>query len=277
MIYNMDELYEIVGQELKRGEERPGLMARAIAETEGDPHKAKSTYIRYRIEQLKANAKSAPLTKQGTEEEALLAEKYREGKRYEENVSDSAEGILELRHPIDVRTDSRSGTKKDPELFSVTEGISNDELKLFIGKRSTKYLHRFRSFKKRKRISFSITWHWPTFLVGFWWMFYRKLYLWGFLEFALTLVPGLCLISRPAFALAANYLMYKRAARTIVSLKAKNPSKDARLLKEAIHRSGGTDPWIPYLAIPLAIIHLVMVAGISFFALFTPRILKYFW
>lgn len=376
MIYNMDELYEIVGQELKRGEESPGLMARAIAETEGDPHKAKSIYIRYRIEQLKANAKSAALRNQGTEGEAFLAEykefpfflsvmrkivsqqdglrsdewlkrlrdnvptlfyktahhlhyskrdvkeaaryygmlierfpltqeaawckqeleridnghgqndvrparttidKDRGGKWYEESGSALSEGILELRDPIEVRADSRSGTKKDPELFSVTEGISNDELRLFLGRRSAKYLRRFRSFKKGKRVKFSITWHWPAFLVGFWWMFYRRLYLWGFLEFALTLIPGLWLLSRPVFAMTANYLMYKRAARTIVSLKSRNSSKDVRWLKEAIQRSGGTDSWIPYLAIPLAIIHFVMVAGISILALFTPKILKYFW
>jgi len=379
MIYNMDELYEIVGQELKRGEERPGLMARAIAETEGNPDKAKSIYIRYRIEQLKEHTNSASLRRKGTEEEALLAEykefpfflsvmrrvlsgqdglgseerlkrlrnnvpailykaahhlhykrrnvqeaaryyrtlierfpltqeavmcmqelerivvgprqngtidaqpintnvkKDRGSIRYRENVSDSAEGIIELRNPICLPPDSRSGTQQDQDLFSVTERLSNDELRLFIGKRSAKYLHRFRRFKKGKRISFSITWHWPAFLVGFWWMFYRKLYLWGFLEFILTLVPGLWLISRPIFAMAANYLIYKRAAGTIVSLKARQSYRDARVLKTKIQCSGGTDSWIPYLAIPLAIIHLVMVAGISFFALFTPKILKFFW
>jgi hypothetical protein len=45
MIDEKADLYEIVGQELKRGEERPGLIARAIGEAEGNPEKAKSLYI----------------------------------------------------------------------------------------------------------------------------------------------------------------------------------------------------------------------------------------
>jgi hypothetical protein len=54
-IDEMDDLYEIVGHELKNSEERPGLMARAIAEADGNPEKAKSIYIRYRVEELSEN------------------------------------------------------------------------------------------------------------------------------------------------------------------------------------------------------------------------------
>jgi hypothetical protein len=52
MIDEMDVLYETVGLELKRGEERPGIMARATAEANGNPEKAKSLYIRYRVAEL---------------------------------------------------------------------------------------------------------------------------------------------------------------------------------------------------------------------------------
>ena len=77
MIDNMDKLYEIVGRELKKGEERPGLMARAIAETEGDPNKAKSVYIKYRVAELIEEARQESLNKKGKELESFLAE-YRE-------------------------------------------------------------------------------------------------------------------------------------------------------------------------------------------------------
>lgn len=54
-IDEMDDLYEIVGQELKNVEERPGLMARATAEADGNPEKAKSLYIQYRVAELAEN------------------------------------------------------------------------------------------------------------------------------------------------------------------------------------------------------------------------------
>jgi len=55
MIDEMDDLYEIVGEEIKRGGERPGLMARARAEADGNPEKAKSIYIQYRVAELAEN------------------------------------------------------------------------------------------------------------------------------------------------------------------------------------------------------------------------------
>jgi hypothetical protein len=54
-IDGMDDLYEIVGQELKNGKEQLGLMARAAAEADGNPEKAKSLYIRYRVAELAEN------------------------------------------------------------------------------------------------------------------------------------------------------------------------------------------------------------------------------
>ena len=55
LIDDLDDLYEIVGQEINRGEERPGLMARATAEADGNTEKAKSLYIRYRVAELETN------------------------------------------------------------------------------------------------------------------------------------------------------------------------------------------------------------------------------
>ena len=74
MIESYEKLYEIVGQELKEGAERPGLMARAIAESDGDPNRAKSLYIKHRIEQLKENSDLESSKGQGTEVETFLAE-----------------------------------------------------------------------------------------------------------------------------------------------------------------------------------------------------------
>ena len=55
----------------------------------------------------------------------------------------------------------------------------------FIGKKSHKYLPKFKKFHIGGVDNFSITWNWPAFLFGFFWFLYRKLYLWALLEFIL--------------------------------------------------------------------------------------------
>jgi hypothetical protein len=77
-IDEMDDLYEIVGEEIKRGEERAGLMARATAEADGNPEKAKSIYIRYRVAELaenrqrEAERREADLRREAEKKEADL-------------------------------------------------------------------------------------------------------------------------------------------------------------------------------------------------------------
>ncbi|APD89769.1 hypothetical protein BM524_08210 [Alteromonas mediterranea] len=48
-----ERLYEQVVTELSRGEKRQGLWAKAIADAEGIDEKAKSFYIKYRVQSLK--------------------------------------------------------------------------------------------------------------------------------------------------------------------------------------------------------------------------------
>jgi len=75
VIDELDDLYEIVGQELKRGEERPGLMARATAEADGNPEKTKSIYIRYRLAEL-TEAREREPKKRVIDEIELLISKH---------------------------------------------------------------------------------------------------------------------------------------------------------------------------------------------------------
>ena len=48
-----ERLYEVVAQELDRGERRPGLWAKATADSDGSEDKAGSLYIKYRVQSLK--------------------------------------------------------------------------------------------------------------------------------------------------------------------------------------------------------------------------------
>ncbi|MDD5204900.1 MAG: DUF2628 domain-containing protein [Desulfobacterales bacterium] len=380
MIDDMDHLYEIVGQELKKGEERPGLMARAVLEADGDPNRAKSLYIKYRIEQLRENSKQESLKEQTREVETFLADyedfplfvsairkvlpqlgpvghngklkklkgkipnlfyqtahylyhtKYDvpEATRYystlidkfprtreaewssqelnaierihqesdpvqewvirtetdemeesrtgAENVLLSDNEIIESGDPIDGWFDRPPVYEADRELSLICKEISDEELKLFIGKRSAKYLGRFKKFRKGRVRKYSITWHWPAFFAGFCWMFYRKLYGWGLIDFVLSLLPGVCLITRPIFAMTANYLLYNKATRSILSLKgSQETSDDTPSLKEAIESRGGVDSWIPCVAIPLIIIHILIATAILMMAVVIwPILQRYF-
>ena len=54
----------------------------------------------------------------------------------------------------------------------------------------------------------------------------------------------MCLITRPIFAMTANYLLYNKATKSIVSLKgSQETSDDTPSLKEAIESSGGVDSY----------------------------------
>ena len=193
-------------------------------------------------------------------------EDERESTFWSDNFSGSDDRIIELKNPMNNWLDRPPGIKDERSPSQVFGGTSEDELRIFIGRRSTKYLRRFRKFRKGRTDRFSVTWHWPAFIMGFWWMFYRKLYGWGLLELLLSLIPGAWLISRPIFAVTANYLVFKRATTSIVSLK-ESKSHDLSTLNDAIQRAGGIDSWVPYMAIPLIIIHILLVAVTSSFIL----------
>jgi hypothetical protein len=57
--------------------------------------------------------------------------------------------------------------------------ITEEDFTQCLGRKAHKYLPRFRKFSARGADRFAMTWHWPAFFVTFWWMLYRKLYLWA--------------------------------------------------------------------------------------------------
>jgi hypothetical protein len=76
-IDELDEAYETVGRELVQGKEHHGLMARAVAESDGDPDKAKSIYIRYRAAEIATKRKQVDCIGKTNENELdVLVDKY---------------------------------------------------------------------------------------------------------------------------------------------------------------------------------------------------------
>ena len=51
-----EQLYEAAAEEIAANNIRPGLWAKAIAESDGDDAKAKARYIKLRVETMKAEA-----------------------------------------------------------------------------------------------------------------------------------------------------------------------------------------------------------------------------
>ena len=53
-----EQLYAIAGQEVASRNMSPGLMAKALVDANGDERKAAATYIKLRVEQLRAERKT---------------------------------------------------------------------------------------------------------------------------------------------------------------------------------------------------------------------------
>jgi len=62
-----EQLYEFAAEEIAANNIRPGLWAKAIAESDGDDAKAKARYIKLRVEAMKAEADLANFAASGAE------------------------------------------------------------------------------------------------------------------------------------------------------------------------------------------------------------------
>jgi len=146
--------------------------------------------------------------------------------------------------------DSASGT-------TVTE----DELALFVGKNADSYLPKFRKFVQGGERSFSVTWNWPAFLFTFWWMIYRKMYVWALIVLLTAWIPCAGFLLMIGFGMSANYLYYNHARKKLLELKAAATTEVDRAA--AIGRAGGVNN-VAIVIIPLAIIAIVgMLAAIA--------------
>jgi Tfp pilus assembly protein PilE len=98
-------------------------------------------------------------------------------------------------------------------------GATKDDLALFIGPNADRYLGKFARFRREGGDSFAATWHWPAFLFSFWWMLYRKMYLWAALVLLLGCVPYTTLVMMAVFGLCGNYLYYRHAKRSVAEIR----------------------------------------------------------
>lgn len=136
-------------------------------------------------------------------------------------------------------------------------GSEVDEIGLFVGKNADYYKSQFRKFNVHGVETFVITWNWAACLCNFWWMLYRKLYLWALVWFLLTLIPFFGFAFWIAAGISGNYFYYRHAVSKIRDAKSVQPSNQ---LPAVLSELGGVNGWV----IPVAI---VVMAGFLLLAL----------
>ena len=153
-----------------------------------------------------------------------------------------------------------------------SSNVTEEDLATFIGKNSDTYLGKFTSFTRSGEDSFSVTWHWPAFFFGLFWMLYRKLYLWALLALFIGFIPCAGLIFPFVFGMTANYIYYYHAKKKLIALKAQ-PSSDVQRAAE-LARAGGVNNVAVVIAVLLmviAVIGILAAIAIPQFAAYRQR------
>jgi hypothetical protein len=133
----------------------------------------------------------------------------------------------------------------------------------FIGNNAEKYLKKFNAFTVGGIENFALTWHWPAFLFGFWWMLYRKLYAWALLAFLVACIPYVGFAGMIAWGITGNYIYYRHATSKIMALRQMQPSAN---ISVALAQIGGVNRWVIWVAVVLIIIGIMVVLLFSIFS-----------
>ena len=157
---------------------------------------------------------------------------------------------------------SRTGAPQPPVSAVTHDVISEEELATFIGKNADRYLVKFRKFTALGRGSFVMTWHWPAFFFGSFWMLYRKLYLWAFVALAVGFIPGVGILALFVLGLTGNYLYFTAARSRIQGIQAQQALSPVERAA-AIARAGGTNSTAIFLVPLFAVMVLGIIAAIA--------------
>lgn len=110
-----DQIYQSIAEELSRNEYEAGVMARAVAESDGNKEKARSLYIKFRYEQIGQNLIEEAKQRAETERQAEAAtraqiERVAEVERQAEAAREAQRAIKAKAYMEDLR---RKGFVKD--------------------------------------------------------------------------------------------------------------------------------------------------------------------
>lgn len=154
------------------------------------------------------------------------------------------------------------------------DNISIDELATFIGSNNTNYYLKYINIMHSN--SKFISWNWPSFFLGPYWLLYRKVYDLAFILTALTItfslvfdsgMPGiLLLIVRITLALFANAIYLNVCKRKIKTVKAGIKNLSTTQYIEKLHKKGGVTLVAPLILAGIYIV--VVIISIIAFMLF---------
>jgi hypothetical protein len=123
----------------------------------------------------------------------------------------------------------------------------------FLGGNDEYYLPRFKKFSDGGN-KFSFTWNWAAFFLQNGWLLYRKMYLWFAIAFLPSLIPFAGLLFGVFWALAGNYLYFRKATNTIQKTRSSDPENPD--LTQRIAKRGGVNMWV---AIVVAVLWLLSI------------------
>lgn len=151
-------------------------------------------------------------------------------------------------------------------------GLKESDYRTFIGKNADKYVAKFRQFMTPDGDgSFAATWHWPAFFVPFFWMLYRKMYLWALLVFVIGAIPYLGLLMMIVFGMTGNYIYFMHARKKMAEASLLSGQTEVQRAA-ALARAGGVNSLvviIPVILIP--IIGILAAIAIPQFAAYRQR------
>lgn len=146
---------------------------------------------------------------------------------------------------------------------SVPSEVTEQDYANFIGKNADKYLPKFKKFSSGKTDSFSATWNWPAFFVPFFWMLYRKLYLWALFVFVLMIVPLVNLaftFIMILFGISGDYIYYKHTRKKILEIKQAPLSSEIQKAANIAHQGGVNTAVVIVVAIWFILIGAIIAA-----------------
>lgn len=152
--------------------------------------------------------------------------------------------------------------------------ISIEELAAFIGSNNTNYYLKY--INKMHSNSKFISWNWPCFFLGSYWLLYRKVYALGFILLALNLIFSLifdsgtnaiiALIIRIKLTLFANSIYLNVCKYKIKTVKADIKNLSTTQYINRLHKKGGVTLVAPLILIGIYIV--VVIISIIAFMLF---------
>lgn len=140
-------------------------------------------------------------------------------------------------------------------LSSVTDSITMEEIRTFLGANSYYYTQCFSKFTLLGREKFSVTWNWSCFGFTFIWMLYRKMYVLSLITFVIFCIPGINILLHIGAGMVGNYIYYRHVKDKIHEVKTLTSQQN---LISALQEVGGVHKWVVIVGVVITILITIL-------------------